>query len=418
MTAPRLVVARRPKLPPVFHSRDFRLLLSGRVVSTLGEFAFPVALAFAIIDMTGSATSLGIVLGSRAAAFALSVVTGGVIADRMPRKMVLIGSDIVRTLAQSVLAAVVLTGVAGLWHFVVLGIVTGIAQGFFFPAWTGFLPSLVDKKDVKDANAVTSLSNGITEIAGPVLGGVILVVASPGAAIAVNAATFAVSAILLSFMKKESRSPSPAKTTILSDLVVGWTSFRSRAWVWSLTIAFAIANALYAITLVLGPVTAARDLGGAATWATVLAAVGVGSISGGLIALKIEPRRPLLASLAALLGLALLPLALGLSAPVPVLAACAVVSGAGIVVTNIYWYAALQRNIPSDVLSRVTSYDWLGSWIAMPIGYAVAGSVSAALGPRTSLITVAVATIVVGCVPAAIPAVRSLRTESTARREA
>ncbi|MGH2760984.1 MAG: MFS transporter, partial [Thermoleophilaceae bacterium] len=270
-----------PDSVQVLRLRDFRLLFLGQAVSVFGDRMVAVALAFAVLEVGGSASAVGLVLACATAPMVGSVLIGGVVADRSSRRAVMIGADIVRVGSQGAMAALLLTGTAELWMLAALAGVTGAATGFFNPASTGLLPEVVPAEELQPANALRSTAVSGGEIAGPLAAGVLVAAAGAGWAMAVDAATFAVSALCLMRLRVPARV-ARAAASFVSDLREGWGAFRSRRWVWTFVLYFAISNMLWGAWSALGPVVADRDLGGAAAWGTVLAAVGAGALVGSL----------------------------------------------------------------------------------------------------------------------------------------
>ncbi len=373
-----------PRAPGVLRLREVRLLLAGQAVSVLGDRALAVALAFAVLEVGGSASSVGLVLAAATVPLVASVLVGGVIGDRTSRRAVMVAADLLRVVTQGTMAALLLAGVAEVWMLAALAALTGIGTGLFNPASTALLPEVVPAPQLQEANALRSAAVSAGEIAGPLLGGVLVAAAGAGAAIAVDALTFAVSAACLVALRVPARAAGPA-ASFLADLRAGWASFSGRRWVWSFTVYFAMANAMWAAWSALGPVVAARELGGAAAWGTVLGATGVGALAGSVAATRIDPARPLVL-VAAVEGLFALPLAfLAGGAPVALLVGAAFLSGAGMMIGTSVWVSTLQRRIPAESLSRVSSYDWFGSYACYPIGLALWGPLAAAIGVSAAL---------------------------------
>jgi predicted MFS family arabinose efflux permease len=262
--------------------------------------------------------------------------------------------------------------------------VTGTATGFFSPASTGLLPEVVPPEQLQPANALRSSAVSTGEILGPLAAGVLVASAGAGWAIAVDAATFAVSAACLTMLRVPMRVAAGANS-FAADLREGWVAFRSRRWVWTVVVYFAIGNIAWGAWSALGPIVAERDLGGAAAWGTVLAAVGVGALIGSLLATQVNPRRPLV-FVALTDGLFAVALAfLAAAPPLPLLTCGALLSGAGMTLGMSVWESTLQRNISGDSLSRVSSYDWFGSLAFSPLGLVIWGPVAAAIGVSVSL---------------------------------
>lgn len=377
-------MARLPESFAVLRTREFRLLFGGQAVSVLGDRMAVVALAFAVLEIGGSASEVGLVLAAGAFPLLATVLAGGVVADRASRRAVMVTADLVRVASQGAMAVLLIMGVAEVWMLALAAGVTGVATGFFSPASTGLLPEVVLAEQLQPANGLRASAVSTGEILGPVLGGVLVATAGAGWAIAIDAVTFAVSAACLAMLRVPTRVAAQ-RSSFVADLREGWVAFRSRRWVWALVLYFAMGNLLWGAWGVLGPIVAERDLGGAAAWGTILAAVGVGALASSLLATRVKPRRPLL--LAALAdGLFALPLAfLAAAGSVPLIACGALLSGAGMALAIAVWESTLQRHVPGESLSRVSSYDWFGSLAFYPLGLAVWGPVAAVIGISVSL---------------------------------
>jgi MFS family permease len=368
----------------VLRLRDFRLLFAGQGVSVLGDRMVAVALAFAVLELGGSASEVGLVLAASWAPLVLTVLAGGVVADRTSRRAVMVAADLVRIATQGTMAVLIISGVAEIWMLAALAGITGAATGFFNPASTGLLPEVVPEDQLQPANALRGTAVSGSEILGPLLAGVLVAAAGAGWAIAVDAATFAISAACLTMLRPPRREL-PERRPFVAELRDGWTAFRSRRWVWTFVTYFAFSNLLWGAWSSLGPIVADRDLGGAAVWGTVLGATGVGALAGSLMATRARPRRPLL-FVAVVEGLFAMPLAfLAAGAPAPLLAVGALLSGLGMMLGMAVWESTLQRHIPAESLSRVASYDWFGSYAFYPLGLAMWGSVAGAIGIHEAL---------------------------------
>lgn len=368
----------------VLRGREFRLLFGGQAVSVLGDRMAVLALAFAVLEIGGSASDVGLVLAAGAFPLVTTVLAGGVVADRVSRRAVMVVADLVRVVSQGAMAALLITGAAEVWMLAVLAGVTGAATGFFSPASTGLLPEVVLVEQLQPANALRASAVSTGEILGPIVGGVLVAAAGAGWAIAVDAVTFVLSAACLALLRISPRVAA-RRSSFATDLREGWVAFRSRGWVWAFVAYFAIVNLLWGAWSALGPIVAERDLGGAASWGAVLAAMGAGALAGSLLAARVQPSRPLFfAALAD--GLFVLPLAfLAAAPPAPLIACGALVSGAGMALAISVWESTLQRHVPGESLSRVSSYDWFGSLAFAPLGLAIWGPVAGAIGVSVSL---------------------------------
>ena len=368
----------------VLRRRDFRLLFLGQAVSVLGDRMVVVALAFAVIHLGGSASEVGLVLAAGWGPLVLTVLAGGVVADRTSRRAVMVTADLVRVVSQGVMAALVITGAAEIWMLAALAAVTGAATGFFSPASTALLPEVVPDDELQPANALRSAGTSASEILGPALAGVLVATAGAGWAIAADAATFALSAVCLALLRPPARERR-APASFLADLRDGWIAFRSRRWVWLLVAYFSISNMTWAAWSALGPTVAEQDLGGAAVWGTVLAVMGVGALAGSIFATRLRPRRPLvlMAYVEGVFGVPLAFLAAG--APAPLLAVSAFISGVALMLGMSVWMSTLQRHIPDEWLSRVSSYDWFGSFVFYAFGLGFWGVLAGVIGVHETL---------------------------------
>jgi hypothetical protein len=397
---------RMPEAMSALRQRKFRLLFAGQAVSVLGDGMVPVALAFAVLEVSNSASALGLVLAARLIPTVALLLAGGVIADRISRRTVMVAADLVRMLSHGAMAALLLSGNAQVWSLAVLAALNGAGTAFFAPASTALVPMTVAPGLLQQANALRGLAQSAGFILGPALAGVLVATAGAGVALAIDASTFAVSAGFLLALRLPDIAPPPVQPFI-SELREGWREFRARDWVWGIVLSASLANMLAAGYHVLGPVIADRDLGGAAAWATIATGFGIGSLIGGLVILRRPVRRPLLVGLLAASSWVLPWILLAVLAPVGVIAAGAVLAGAGLMIFNALWEASLQAHIPAESLSRVSAYDWLGSLALNPLGSALVGPIAAGLGTRSTLILCAVLATVVNAFVLMLPGVRN-----------
>jgi len=389
--------------------RQFRLLFLGRTVSLFGSAFAPIALAFAVLDLTGSPTDLGVVLAAGFVPQILFVLVGGIWADRLPRHHVMVVSDAVAGAAQAAIAALVLTGTAEIWHLIVLHAVRGAATSFFFPAAQGIVPQTVSARFLQEANALLRLSRNAAGIVGAAAGGIAVAAIGSGWALAFDAATYFLGAAFLLALRIPRALTMPERHFV-RELAEGWNAFRSRAWLWGIVVQFAFVNACgVGAWAVLGPVVADRELGGPAAWGAIVAAQSAGLIVGGVFTLRYRPGRPLLIATLAVFPWVAPLLLLAPPAPAWAIALAAFVAGIGLEFFGVFWDTALQQQIPHDQLSRVSSYDALGSIVFIPIGAAIAGPVADQLGVAETLIGAAVVIVVATALVLLIDDVRDLR---------
>jgi MFS family permease len=374
--------------------REFRLLFTGRTISMAGSAMAPVALAFAVLDLTGSKSDLGLVLAARQVPQIVLLLFGGVWADRLPRHRIMVWSNLVSGASQAAVAALLLSHHASIGALAVFAAINGSSSAFFFPASNGIIPQTVPDPLLQQANATLRLALNSTNIGGAALGGVIVAAAGPGYAIAVDAVSYAVAAVALQAMRVRPPERTGA-TSMLHELHAGWRDFWSRPWLWAIVIQFGLVNAAYTGTLlVLGPAVAKAHLGGPTAWAAVLVSMQVGLSCSGLVLLRWRPKRILRTATLAVFGLALPLVALARPEALPIVLAGAFLSGVCSEIFGVLWDTTYQQEIPRNMLSRLSAYDALGSWVLMPVGYAVAGPVSEAIGDRAAFLGAAALIVV------------------------
>jgi MFS family permease len=367
-----------------FRERPFRLLFASRSVSVLGDNVAPIALAFAVLGIGGDASDLGFVLAARAVPLVLFVLAGGVWADRLPRRQLMVAADCARALTQGAMAFLLLTGSAQLWHLVALSTVHGFASAFYRPASTGLTPQTVRRDYLQQANSLLFLSLSFSNIFGPIIGGVLVATVGAGWGIAVDAASFAISALLLVPLRV--KTPIRAKDTFFADLRTGWREVRARKWLWVSIVDFAVFQiVVLSVIYVLGPVIADDRLGGASAWASIATGLGAGLVLGSILALRFRPLHPLTAAFAVVIAVAPALVVLGSATPTATIVAAMVPAGVSLALAQTLWSTVLQRHIPDHALSRVSSYDWIGSTALRPVGYAIVGPVAVVLGTSTTL---------------------------------
>jgi MFS family permease len=314
------------------------------------------------------------------------VLVAGVWADRFPRHVILIGAAIVQGALQAATGTLVVTGTATVAALVALQTVYGIADGFVLPATTGLTPATISPGRLQEANALLGVSTNGTRIVGPALGGALVALGSPGLALLADAFSFGVAALLLAGLRLPARSEVVEAKSFIADLREGWGEFRRQTWIWTTIVFFGIGNFAGASYFVLGPIVAKRHLGGGFAWGLIVSAFGAGAILGGLVALRIRPRRPLLASCLAAVPYGLQTLAIGLRLPLQALIAVSATAGLGIAIHLALWFTVFQQQVPETARSRVSSYDALGSFVLIPLGSALAGPVASLVGISATLI--------------------------------
>jgi MFS family permease len=385
----------RMRGPQVLALTQFRYYFAAQAVSAFGSAMATIAITFAILRLGGSASDLGLVLGASMVPSVVLMLFGGVAGDRWERRRILFMADLTMCLVQATLAVLLLTGRAEVWNFLVAGLVTGAAGAFTGPAGVGIYPSLVPTDRIQEGKSLLTMAENVANILGPPAAGILVATASPGWALGVDAASFLASAVLLRRLPR-SRGAMVAGLSVWADVKTGWTEFASRPWVWLMVLSFATyqASVLPAI-YVLGPVFAEDHLGGAKSWALVLSARAVGALLVGPILLRWRPRRPLVASTALILLDVPFLATLALGLPLPVVIGTGAVSSAGLIAADTLWESTFQTRVPADVLSRVSSYESLGSQSINPLGLALIGVVAGAFGAAPVLFAALLSQVVV-----------------------
>jgi len=394
----------------VLRHRDFRYLWLAQSASVIGDCIVIVALALFVIELTGSATDLGFVLAAASLPLVAFLLLGGVWADRLPRHRVMVVTDLVRFALHALLATLIFTHSVAIWQLIVIEALFGSAEAFFRPAANGLLPQTVPEQEIQQAQGLSALSNNIGEFAGPALATALVLGLGAGWAFALDAATFLLSAALLSRVRPRRRettalqlavplstatsapapaTPAPATAAahsgeqvgVWSEIRDGYREVRSRSWVWATLAAFCAALFTgLAPWFVLGPVVAREQYGEIGVYGLVSAVLGIGTILGSLLGIGWRPRFPMRAAMLAILLWPAVAVLYAAGVTLYVVTPAMLLGGAGIALFDVWWMTALAERIPPDKLSRVSSYDWMVSLALLPLGYVLAGPLAGALG--------------------------------------
>jgi MFS family permease len=364
----------------LFGHRDFRLLLAGQSASTIGDRIVIVALALYVTEI-GTPSDVGIVLACHAVPLVGFLLIGGVWADRLPRHLVVVATDLIRFGLHALLAVLIFTGFVEVWHIAVIEACFGTAEAFYRPAFTGLVPQTVPEDEIQPARAAFGTIETIAEFAGPALATALVLGVGPGWAFALDAATFVVSAAFLVRLHPRPRGEPGERTTVLAELREGWAEVRSRTWIWVIVAAFSLAVlTAWGPWMTLGPTISIERYDTGAVYGILASAMGAGTIAGALIGFRWRPRYPLRTAMVLALPLPIVLGCFALGPPVALLLPVFVVAGAGIALFDIWWHTALAERVPPHMLSRVTAYDWMGSLALLPLGYVLAGPLGEAFG--------------------------------------
>lgn len=394
---------------------QFRRLFAGLSLSAFGDRITFVALPFAVLSIGGGPGDIGIVTAAATVPFVLFTLAGGVVADRVRRHRLMMVTDLVRLITQASAAALLIGGDAQVWQLAVLFAVFGTADAFFSPALTGLLPLTVSPEHLQAAGGLRSLVLSTGMVLGPALAGVLIATLGPGYALAVDAATFAVSAFALAGLRP--REPEPGEDLgpegepgFLAQLRDGFAEVRSRTWVWTGLAGIAVYHVVVLPAIfVLGPVLAERELDGATSWATVTVGFGLGAVAGDLLVIRLRLSRPLLVGTCGLAVASCQAAIVGSGLPVLGIAGLEAITGAAVSMYFTLWELSLQQHIPAGAISRVSSYDYLVSAGLMPVGLALAGPAASAFGLHATLHAMTLIAVPCALALLLVPSVRALR---------
>jgi len=396
---------------PLLAFRDFRLLLAERLLAP-AAFGFSiVGVSFAVLYATGSTADLSYVLAAQIAPSLVFTLIGGVVADRMPPQRVIVAANAMIALGEGTFGILVLAGHPRLWQMILLEALTGTGMAIFYPASQALLPRVVPSGMLQRASTVSRMAMNAGQMGGAVVAGICVAAVGPGWALAICGAGLLGTIPPLLGIRAVAVERAH-QSGMLRDLRDGWSEFRSHTWLWAIVAQFGvIMMAWYGAFQVLGPVVARTHLGGPAAWGLITASESVGLIVGGLVSLRFTPRRPMLFIVLIGGAIALAPISLAMLWSLP--AVCLASFGLGITleIMMIQWTVALARRIPPERLARVSSYDALGTVMAMPVGALVAGPLAAVIGVSVTQYGAA-ALILAATVLALIPRdVRAMRSD-------
>jgi MFS family permease len=398
----------------LLRQRDFRNFYLGYCTSMLGTGMSRIALTFAVLDSGGSATELGYVFAANVVPQVLFMVGGGVLADRLGRRPVMLITDASRFAVQGALAASLFAGRPPLWEFVLLAGLLSVGEGFFGPALGGLRADIAPRALLADANALIGVAQGAAAVLGPAIAGALVAVTSPALVIALDAASYGVSVLALASL----RIP-PADVPVQSpwrDLAESWNVFTSERWLWIVTVQFSLFNLFtWAPYLLLGPILARAYLGGAQAWGIVTAAFAGGSVLGGVFMVgRRRPGRPLLYAAICTVGYPIPCLTLALRAPVYAVAGGALLAGLGGAIAGALESTVQQQRIAPGMLARISAIQLTGSYALGSAAWVVIGPLSGLVGAVPLIAFGAGYAAVSSAVVAALPSIRSVRWQPAA----
>ena len=400
-------------------NQPYLVLLAARTISMLGMAFSPVALAFGVLRLPGGdAGSLSIVLAAQTLPMVVFMLVGGVVADRYPRSVVLLTGEWLAALAWGAIGVMMLTGYAPIWLLSVAAALAGIAGSLIYPALNGIIPDLVPEHVRQRGNAWLAMGASAARLAGLVAGGAVVVWLGGGWAMIVACAMYAIAGVLIMGLPKVTGTLAGAQEHPIRQLIDGWGEFSSRQWLWVVVLQWSVMlMMLQAAHGVLGPVVAEAELGGAAAWTAILAGEALGAVVGVAIAMFWKPRRPILVATVLTLSAGVPAVLLGFAFPLWTVILAAFVMGIGFDLFGVLWMTTMQDEVPPESLSRVASYDALGSLMLGPLGLVLAGPATLTFGAHNALIGSGVIAIVTAVFALAFPEVRQLEAKRPAAAE-
>ncbi len=380
------------------------------MVTYTGSAMAPIAMAFGVLDLTGSTADASIVIAAPTLASIIVLLIGGAIADRTSRHKVIYIADGLSMFAQLCLAWLFLSGHATIPLLTLFMLLNGVSIAFHMPALMGFIVQLVSAEELQSTNALLGTARNGAVAGGAALGGILVATVGAGYTLLIDALTFGLSAILIFTVKPNPQKPTPA-ASIIMDLKLGWREFTSHTWLWTIVLQFSlIVAATEAVFGLIGPAVARDTMDGARDWGYIASGFGIGTLLGGLVAMRIRPRFPMRLATILVFAFSGVSIALYFAAPLWIIIGSAIFSGLTGQIFAVLWYTTLQLKVPVEMLSRVSAYDHLGSVALAPLGVVVAGIVYELYGAQTTL-AIAVATVVVPT--ACVLCVRDVRMMTT-----
>ena len=372
-----------------------------------------MALAFGVLGIAGAdATSLSLVQFARTVPILLLLFVGGTLADKYGRAKIMGLSDMLLSSLIILIGISFILGWPSVWLMVVVGLLAGLLNGIWYPAFSGMIPIIVPNEKLQGANAALGFGSNLAFMAGTVSGGLIVSTLGPGVALAIDGLTFLIAGALVFPLRK---LPQPGRVAdgdeinFISELKLGWNEFRSRSWLVAIVASFAFVNAaVEAFWAVLGAIQATEAYDGAKSWSLVLTAMSIGFLGGTVVANRIRPRHPLTVMLILFLALPLFLAIFGTGQPIWMVFVAAIAVGIAQDVFYVMWSTVMQQNIPEDKLSRVNSYDTFGSFLFGPLGMLVAGPLALAIGVQSTMLGAAVVSCAALLAALCVPSVRSL----------
>ncbi len=386
-------------------------MFAAYLISHTGNAMAPIAMAFGVLDLTGRTSDASIVIAAPTLASILVLLVGGAVADRSSRQKVIYSAEFCAMASQLTMAWLFLSGTATVPLLTLFMLINGVAMAFYAPASTGFVIQLVESKDLQAANALLGTARNGAIAGGAALGGILVATIGAGATLIVDALSFGLSALLVLSLKPKLQERT-GDDSMLEDLRLGWREFTSHTWLWTMVLQFTlIVAANEAVFGLIGPAVTREQMNGAVDWGFIVAGFGVGTLVGGVLAMRLHPKYPMRFAAICVFFFCGVTLMLAIPAPVWVIVLAAFVQGVTGQFFGVLWFTALQKKVPGNMLSRVSAYDHLGSIALAPLGIVIGGFLYEALGFRPTLLLAAVAVILPTALVLCVRDVRMMTTD-------
>jgi MFS family permease len=412
-----------------FSHRPFALLWTGQTTSRLGDNLYRIALAWWVLEKTGSATAMGTVLIFSQVPLLIFILIGGIVVDRFPRIRIMFLSDILSGMVVTFVAIFSWLNLLQIWHIYIASLLFGFVEAFFFPAYQAAIPQIVPSDMLTSANSLNGLSQRIMGVIGPIIGASLVAIGGTSLSFGLDALSFFISAIcvfpilrsgLYEMPKKEGETPAEIKPrrTIkeeikrgIADLREGWDAIITVPWIWITILIFGVLNIMEGSPRAVAMPFLIKDELGADVavlgWFGSAFSVGYVVCALWLGQYKRLRRRGLLGYLPVLVN-GIMLLLFGLKSPIPVLVVAMFVYGFCFNVFGLVWNNTLQEMVPHEKLGRVYAIDSLGSWILLPVGFALAGWGTDLLGAPAVFLIGGFGTILMILIGLTHPAIRNL----------
>ena len=388
---------------------EFARLFFAYFITFSGNAMAPIAIAFGVLELTGSTKDSAIVIAAPIAAQALVLLLGGTLADRTSRQHLMVFAEAFAAVCKFLIALLFLTGTATVASLTILAAANGVATALFIPSTTGFITQVVKREDLQGANSLLGAARSAATMIGAAMAGVLVAWAGVGLTIVIDAITYGLSAGLIATVKALPQEKSE-DASLVKDLMLGWHEFISHQWLWTIVLQFSLIVASFeAVFGLLGPAITKLHMNGSVDWGIIAAGSGFGTVAGGIIALRLKAKRPMLLATLCCFFFSGLPLALSFPMSLFVITFFAFIGGVAGQIFAVLWYTTLQTEIPSHMLSRVSAYDHLGSIALAPLGIIIGGVLFEAIGGTLTLLIAASAIIIPTILVLFVPDVRNLQ---------